>query len=80
MEGKHKLNIPLKDPNISKGFGVRYGAIYMQRHGKHLPIPQIPMTDENIIQRNIDMVKAGLLVPNMKGVKKLTVNTANAAG
>ena len=58
------FNIPLRDPNISKGFGVRYGSAYQQQKKHYLPESHNSITndtDKNFVRENITLVKSGLI-------------------
>ena len=52
-------NIPLRDPNISKGFGVRYGEVYKPKEKTFLPISH-SISGPNLVKLNIQMSKAGI--------------------
>jgi len=54
-----QYNIPLRDPNISKGFGVRYGEVYKPKDKTYLPISH-SLSGKNIVKQNIEMSKAGV--------------------
>lgn len=59
------------NPNVKKGFGVRFGSVHKQKPIHFLPMKTKYATNENIIKRNIEALKAGLLLQNMKSLRDL---------